>query len=252
MEKFLNKIHNMDIYKLLRLLPDKSIDCVYSDIDYNRGIVYGNKSYVKRFDHYISDYISLASESLRVLKDTGNAFFINYPKNNAFLWVKYLDSACYDCQEYVWIYNSNIGHSSNRFTTAHRSILHARKTKESVFYKDNVVEPYLNQNDKRIRQRMKNGSKGRSPYSWFYADLVKNVTKDKDGIRHPCVIPDKISSRLVRSVTNKGDIVLILFAGSGSEIDVCRKLERQWISAELNENYCEKIERRLDRQILTF
>lgn len=252
MKKFLNKIHNMDIYELLRLLPDNSIDCIYSDIDYNKGIVYDGKSYTKGFDHYISDYIHLASESVRVLKNTGSAFFINYPRNNAFLWTKYLDAACGDVQEYIWSYRANIGHSPNRFTTAHRSILHARKTKSSVFYKENVAEPYINQSDKRIRKLMKSGSKGRSPYSWFYADLVKNVTKDKDMINHPCVIPDKISALLIQSVTMPGDIVLILFAGSGSEIDVCRKLDRSWISADLSRNYCERIQKRLDNQILTF
>lgn len=252
MKKFLNKIHNIDIYELLRKLPDDSINCVYSDIDYNRGVVYDGKSYTKRFDQYISDYIHLASESMRVLKNTGSAFFINYPLNNAFLWVNYLHSACSDVQQYIWTYNSNIGHSPNRFTTAHRSVLHARKTKNSVFYKDNVAEPYINQDDKRVKGRIESGSKGRAPYSWFYADLVKNVTKEKEIIKHPCVIPDKVSALLIQSVTMPGDVVLILFAGSGSEIDVCRKLERSWISADLSKNYCEKIRKQLNSQFFEF
>ena len=252
MKRFLNKIHNKDINELLRELPDNSIDCIYSDIDYNVGIKYGGKSYTRIFSEYISDYIHLASESLRVLKDTGSAFFINYPKNNAFLWVNFLENACYDVQEYVWIYRSNIGHSPRRFTTAHRSILHCTKSKDSKFRKDNVAEPYVNPTDKRVRKLLKKGSKGRSPYSWFYADMVKNVSKWYKKVDHPCVIPDKVSSMLIQSVTDPGDTVLILFAGSGSEIDVCRKLGRNWISAELNDEYCEHIERRLDNYVLTF
>jgi len=252
MKKYLNKIHNMDIQELLRELPDRSIDCIYSDIDYNVGIRYKGKSYSKAFDKYISDYIALAAESVRVLKDTGSAFFINYPKNNTFLWANFLENACHDVQEYVWVYNSNIGHSPRRFTTAHRSILHCMKTKESKFCKDNVAEPYINQTDRRVRKLMKNGSKGRSPYSWFYADMVKNVSKWNKKLDHPCVIPDKVSSLLIKSVTDPKDTVLILFAGSGSEIEVCRKLDRNWISAELNEEYCEHIEKKLDNEILIF
>jgi len=221
-------------------------------VDYNAGIKYKGKSYTKDFNKYIGDYISLAAESTRVLKPTGSAFFINYPRNNAYLWSHLLDNVYYDVQEYVWIYRSNIGHSSRRFTTAHRSILHCMKTKESKFYKDNVAEPYVNQNDRRIRKLIKDGSKGRSPYSWFYADMVKNVSKWNKKIDHPCVIPDKISSLLIKSVTKPKDTVLILFAGSGSEIDVCRKLGRNWISAELNEEYCEHIEKKLDNEILIF
>jgi DNA modification methylase len=252
MKEFLNKIHNKNISELMRELPDESVDCIYSDVDYNKGIKYGGISYTKAFNEYIGDYITLAAESTRVLKDTGSAFFINYPRNNAYLWARYLDSAYYDVQEYVWIYNSNIGHSPRRFTTAHRSILHCMKSKESKFYKENVAEPYINQNDKRIRKLVKNGSKGRSPYSWFYADLVKNVSKWYKKTDHPCVIPDRVSALLIKSVTIPGDVVLILFAGSGSEIDVCRRLGRGWISADLDSDYCERIEKKLDKHIITF
>lgn len=251
-ENYINKIHHMDIKELLRKLPSNSIDCVYSDIDYNVGIKYGGKSYSKAFKDYISEYIDLASESIRVLSPTGSAFFINYPRNNAYVWVNYLDSACHDVQEYVWFYRSNIGHSRKRFTTAHRTILHCMKSSKSVFYKNNVVEPYINQNDKRIKQRMHSGHKGRAPYSWIYADMVKNVTKSSQKIDHPCVIPDKVSSLLIKSVTKPGDTVLVLFAGSGSEIDVCRKLERNWIAADLSSEYCEHIERKLENPILIF
>jgi DNA modification methylase len=252
MHRFINKIHNMDIHALLRLLPDRSVDMVYSDIDYNKGIKYGDKRYTKHFNDYMSDYISLASESTRVLKNSGSAFFINYPRNNAYLWTRYLDDAYDDVQEYVWIYNSNIGHSPKRFTTAHRSILHCMKTQGSKFFKDQVAEPYLNQNDRRVRRLMKGGSKGRSPYSWFYADMVKNVSKWHKNVDHPCVIPDKVSALLIQSVTEPGDVILILFAGSGSEIDICRTLKRNWIAADLSEEYCEHIEKRLDKHILTF
>jgi len=59
------------------VLPNKCIDMVYGDPDYNVGIKYGNKSYIKTFNEYIAWYIELARESLRVLEDTGNMFLIN-------------------------------------------------------------------------------------------------------------------------------------------------------------------------------
>lgn len=70
---------------------------------------------------------------MRVLKDDGNLFMINYPKQNAYLRVKFLDDNAYSVNDYVWIYNSNIGHSSKHFTTAHRSILHSTKSKYNNF-----------------------------------------------------------------------------------------------------------------------
>jgi DNA modification methylase len=250
MEIELNKVYNVDVMELLKKIPNNYINLVFSDIDYNVGLTYNNKSYTKPFDIYIDNYINLAKECHRVLRNDGNSFFINYAKNNAFLWVRYLNDTFYDVQEYVWIYNSNIGHSPTRFTTAHRTILHCRKTKNSVFYKENVTQPYKNMNDKRIQARIAAGHKGRAPYSWFYADLVKNVSKNSKGIEHPCVIPEKVSSLLIKSVTKPEDIVLILFAGSGSEIEVCKKLKRNFISADIDQSYCEYIDSMLYKDSL--
>ncbi|MDD5038079.1 MAG: site-specific DNA-methyltransferase [Dehalococcoidales bacterium] len=244
-EEYLNKVFLKDIFGLLKELPDKSVDMIFGDPDYNVGVKYGDKSYIKTFDEYIGWYISLAKESLRVLKDTGNMFLINYPKQNAYLRVKYLDEACYEVYDYVWLYNTNVGHTPKRFTTAHRSILHCRKSKDSNFYKDNVAVPYLNPTDKRIRMNMANGSKGRMPYDWLYFDLVKNVSKEKT--IHACQIPQKLSELLIKSCTIPGDIVLVLFGGSGSEIEICKIFDRRYISAEVDENYYNMILDRLNK-----
>lgn len=234
-KKYLNQVLLMDIIELLKKLPDKSIDMVYGDPDYNVGIKYGDKSYTKTFNEYIDWYVDLARESLRVLKDDGNMFLINYPKQNAYLRVKYLDRACYEVSDYVWVYNTNVGHTPKRFTTAHRSILHCRKVKYNKFYKDNVSVPYKNPTDKRILRNLANGSKGRMPYDWFYFDLVKNVSREKTF--HACQIPQKLSEMLIQSCTMPNDNVLILFGGSGSEVEICKILKRQYISAEIDKKY---------------
>jgi DNA modification methylase len=242
-EKYLNKVFLRDIIAILKELPDKSVDMVYGDPDYNVGIKYGDKSYTKNFEEYIEWYIELAKESLRVLKDTGNMFFINYPKQNAYLRVKYLDSACYEVSDYVWVYNTNVGHSPKRFTTAHRSILHCRKTARNNFYKENVAVPYKNPTDKRILQNLANGSKGRMPYDWLYFDLVKNVSREKTF--HACQIPQRLAETLILSCTMPKDVILILFGGSGSEIAVAKALGRHFISAEIDKKYFDVIMDRL-------
>ena len=244
-DKYINKVFQKDIMEVLKELPAQSVDMVYGDPDYNVGIKYGDKSYTKTFKEYIEWYIELAKESLRVLKDTGNMFLINYPKQNAYLRVKYLDAACYKVSDYVWTYNTNVGHSPKRFTTAHRSILHCRKSKDNKFYKENVAVPYKNPTDKRILHNLANGSKGRMPYDWLYFDLVKNVSKEKTF--HACQIPQQLSEMLIKSCTMSGDVVLVLFGGSGSELEICKVLKRQYISAEIDEKYHKMIVDRLNK-----
>ncbi|GAB4408027.1 MAG: hypothetical protein OHK0053_34750 [Microscillaceae bacterium] len=121
--------------------------------------------------------------------------------------------------------------------------MHATKSKDNNFYKDNVAVPYQNPTDKRIKQRMAEGHLGRMPYSWFYFDLVKNVSKDKTF--HACQIPLDLVEMLIKSCTQENDDVFILFGGSGSEIVLCKELKRNFISCELHPEYYEMIQDRL-------
>ena len=43
------------------------------------------------------------------------------------------------------------------------------------------------------------------------------------------------------------DVVLILFGGSGSEVEVCKVLNRRYISAEIDETYYRMISDRLNK-----
>ena len=242
LEEFRNKVFNEDVLKVLRRIPDNSLDMVYGDPDYNVGINYNGTKYTQKWNDYIDWYIELTKECLRVLKPTGNLFMMNYPKQNSYLRVKYLDDNAYEVKDYVWVYNTNVGHSPKRFTTAHRSILHATKTKNNNFYKDNVAVPYQNPTDKRIKSLIAAGNAGRMPYDWFYFDLVKNVSKDKTV--HACQIPVKLVEMLIKSCTQENDDVFILFGGSGSELFACQNLKRNFISCELHAEYYKMI---LDR-----
>jgi SOS regulatory protein LexA len=244
LKNYLNKVYNGDVFELLRNLPDNSVDTVFGDPDYNVGIKYGDNNYTKKFDDYINWYTELTKEAMRVLKGDGNLFMMNYPQQNAHLRVKYLDSYFPYVNEYVWVYNTNVGHTPKRFTTAHRSILHVRKKADNKFYKDEVALPYKNPTDKRIKENLKNGSKGRMPYSWFEFNLVKNVSKEKTN--HACQIPQKLTEMLIKATTKPKDIVFILFGGSGAEIDVCKNLNRQFVSAEIDKKYCDIINKRLE------
>ena len=241
LEEFRNKVFNEDVLKVLKSIPNDSLDMIYGDPDYNVGINYAGKKYTKKWNDYIDWYIEVTNECMRILKPIGNLFMINYPKQNAHLRVKYLDHI-FNVNDYVWVYNTNVGHSPKKFTTAHRSILHVTKSKYNNFYKDHVALPYKNPNDKRIKERIENGHIGIMPYSWFYFNLVKNVSKDKTF--HSCQIPLQLVEMLIKASTKENDDCFILFGGSGSELVLCKNLGRNYISCELHHEYYKMI---LDR-----
>ena len=248
-EAYRNQVFNEDILDVLHRLPSGSVDCAFADPDYNVGVSYNDVTYRRKFGEYIDWCISWASETIRILKDEGNFFIINYPKNNAYLRTRYLDDACQAVNEYVWAYNTNVGHAKNKFTTAHRTILHATKSKKNRFFKDQVAQPYKNPTDHRIKENLRHGSRGRMPYSWLYFDLVKNVSREKTF--HSCQIPQSLSELLFRASTRSGDIVLVHFGGSGAELEVCKRLGRDFVSAEIDEKYYQMILDRLTRGKIT-
>jgi len=55
----------------------------------------------------------------------------------------------------------------------------------------------------------------------------------------------KLTEMLIKAATKPKDIVFVLFGGSGAEIDVCKNLNRQFISAEIDKKYCDIINDRL-------
>lgn len=243
--KLLDTVLCGDILDVMKSLKKngETYDCIYADPDYNVGIKYRNEDYSKSYNEYIEWCGQWSKLAYDLLDTKGNFFIINYPKNNAYLRVNYLDRIFYEVNEYVWVYNVNIGQSSRRFTTAHRTILHCKKSKDNNFYKDNVAVPYQNPKDRRIKANIRNGSKGRMPYSWFYFDLVKNVSKDKTF--HPCQIPQNLSKLLISSSTKIGDNVLILFAGSGNDVLSAIELKRNVKAIEIDPEYCDLIRKRI-------
>lgn len=234
-----------DVIEELKKLIEKGekFSCIYADPDYNVGIRYGNKAYRTKFKEYIQWCIDWSKLAHELLDEQGNFFIINYPENTSYLRVKYLDEAFHSVQEYVWVYNVNIGHSRSKFTRAHRTILHCTKSARNHFYKDNVAEPYQNPEDKRIKQLLQNGSKGRMPYSWLYFDLVKNVSRDKTF--HPCQIPRGLSKTLIGSCTKPTDKVLVLFTGSGNDVLSALELGTKVKTIDVNEDYCNLMKERI-------
>ena len=64
--------------------------------------------------------------------------------------------------------------------------------------------------------------------------------------RHPATKQECILERVILAGSNENDILLDPFGGSGTTASISQKLNRRWITIEINPEYCQIIENRLN------
>lgn len=238
-----HKIICGDCVEELRSMSSQSVDLIVTDPPFNIGKKYNSYVDKRSKEEYLCWCEGWLLECIRVLKDGGALYLFNYPENNALL-LPFLNRHLNFKRWMTWHYPTNTGMSPTNYTRSQHSILfYIKGKKPKVFNKNDIAEPYRNPTDKRIKERIKNGSRGKTPYDVFQFNLVKNVSKDKTD--HPCQIPVPLIEIFVKASSIKGDVVLDPFGGSFSTAHACKKLDRNSISIEIDPDYCEIGKKRL-------
>lgn len=70
-------------------------------------------------------------------------------------------------------------------------------------------------------------------------------TKDKIAYAHPAIFPEKLAEDHIISWSNKDDLILDPFMGSGTTAKMALKNERDFIGFELSQEYCDIAEKRI-------
>lgn len=79
---------------------------------------------------------------------------------------------------------------------------------------------------------------------WEYGVGMGQTTKDKEAYKHPALMPEDLAKDHIKSWSNKGDIVLDPFMGSGTTAKAAQELGRHYIGFEINPEYVEICQRR--------
>lgn len=226
MEKYLNKITCGDSYKLIKELPDKSVDCIYTDIPYlyvNGGLGHiemcertaRKKQELKDISNGI-DY-SILDEFKRVLK-----------KVNIFIWcskMQLLDIMTWGC-EYntdllVWCKTNPTPQTNNVWLPDLEYCVHIR-------------EKGVPLND------------GYELKSKYYISPANK--SDKDLFIHPTIKPLELVKRHLLHTTQPNDIVLDCFGGVATTAVACNEIGRQFILFEIEKKWCDIGNKRLNNE----
>lgn len=79
---------------------------------------------------------------------------------------------------------------------------------------------------------------------WRY-NVGSACTKDKIAYNHPAIFPEKLAQDHIFSWSNKGDVVLDPFCGSGTTAKMAMLTGRKFIGFEISAEYCDIAEKRI-------
>lgn len=237
-------------------IPDESVDLIVTSPPYNIDICYGNKTEngkitasksVKYSDNkaeneYREMLCSVFEECKRVLKKNGSVW-INI-KNRYIggeiippFWIRDYFSGFALKNLIIW--NFDWGGSTNkRFAPRYEFVFWFTKDKDCyTFNLSDVSVPAVNYRPDRYKTQMKN------PSDVWKIPMVSGNFLERTG--HPAQYPEKLVERIILAGSNKGDIVLDPFMGSGTTAVVAKKTGRKYIGYEIVPEYTEMANKRL-------
>ena len=238
----INLIHT-DALEGFQSISDSSVDLIIADPPYNLRKDYGNDSDNKSKEEYLKFTRSWLKEAVRVLKNNGTIYVFMGVRFISHLYIILEEECGLEFNSWiVWHYTQGMGKTKG-FSPRHDDILMFTKGKKPSFNLDDVRIP-----QKFYRQR--NNMRGANPGDvWEFSHVHYSNPNRKP---HPTQKPEGLVERLVLASSSKNALVLDPFSGSGTTARVCQQLERSFIGFEINSEYVEMTNERLNDAFESF
>jgi site-specific DNA-methyltransferase (adenine-specific) len=247
----LDKTIWQNTFEVLRYLPERSVDLLFADPPYNLSKTFNEQKFQRTSLHEYEEWLdSWLSLTIRLLKPASSIYICGdwrssaaihrigakyFKVQNRITWEREkgrgAKSNWKNCSEDIWFFTLSDNYTFNV---------------EAVKLKRQVIAPYTNANGlPKDWQEAENGRYRLTHPSNFWHDLTVPFWSMPENTEHPTQKPEKLLAKIILASSNENDVVLDPFAGSGTTAVVARKLNRHFISIELDEKYACLAEKRL-------
>jgi site-specific DNA-methyltransferase (adenine-specific) len=241
-------LYSGDCLTVLPFLKDAAVDAVFADPPFNLGKTYRAKVDDNRPDEeYVAWCKKWLAECVRVLKPGGSLFLYNIPKWNILLG-SHLTALGLTFRHWIAVSIKFGLPIPGRLYPCHYSLLYYCKGEKPKTFRS-VRTPIQTCRHCGGEIRDYGGHRdAMNPKGVNLTDVWDDIPpvrhwKFKSKKRKANQLSTKLLTRVVELSTQKGDIVLDPFGGSGTTFDVCERRERHWIGIELDN--CDVIVERL-------
>jgi modification methylase len=248
----LGQILDGDCIEAMRALPDASIDCVFADPPYNLQLggdlnrpdgseVDAVTDDWDRFDSFqaYDDFTrAWLTEARRVLKPDGSLWVIGSYHNIYRVGAILQDIGFWILNDIVWRKTNPMPNfKGTRFTNAHETLIWASQGEKARYHFNYRAMKTLNDE---LQMRS----------DWVLPICSGGERLKENGKKaHPTQKPEALLYRVLLATTEKGDVVLDPFFGTGTTGAVAKRLGREWIGCEREPFYREVAKRRIDREL---
>lgn len=221
------KLFKGDAIEILKKIEPKSVDLIFADPPYNlSGENYltcksgkiakcnkGTWDQIKDIHEFNKKWVE---ECIRVLKDTGTIWISGTLHNHPSIGVILKQLNLWIINDIIWFKpNAPPLIQKNRFVPSTEVIWVASKSKRYYFNYE-------------IAKRISNGKQMRNLWE---------IPAERHKTSHPTEKPEKLLERIVLIGSKEGDSILDPFMGSGTTGVVAKRLNRNFIGIEIDENY---------------
>jgi site-specific DNA-methyltransferase (adenine-specific) len=210
---FYNRIICGDSLRVLKDLPDRSVDLIITDPPYGDNIGYGRRNIRIQGNEHPLLALMVMSASYRVLKRNSNAYMFCGSKHIGFLRAFFMSYTRFKIRDVV-IWDKAIRGRGYGFRRQYECILVLEKGKPR----------YRNPGLPNLIRAARVGT-----------------------LEHPHTKPLELIKTLLRQSSDEGDVILDPFLGSGTTVIAAHHLNRHYIGIEIDPRYYELAKARLKR-----
>ncbi len=246
---FKNKIINGDTLEELKKIPRETFDLIFADPPYNlqlkSELTRPDRSKVsavndkwdqfknfKKYDDFTCEWLS---ECKRILKKDGAIWVIGTYHNIFRVGTIIQNLGFWILNDVIWNKNNPMPNfRGTRFTNAHETLIWASKSEKSKYTFNYQSLKCLN-DDLQMRS------------NWNLPICNGSERLKKDGKKiHSTQKPEALLHRILLATSNKNDLILDPFLGSGTTAAVAKKLGRNYCGIEKEKIYFKAAEQRLN------
>jgi site-specific DNA-methyltransferase (adenine-specific) len=251
----LNKVRNRiicgDAFEVLQKLPHKKFDLLFADPPYNLNKDFGTEKFrQKSLDDYEAWLKSWLLLCIPLLTPTASIYICGDWRSSSA--IQRVGMKYFRLQNRItWEREKGRGAKQNWKSTAEDIWFFTFSEKftfnvNAVKIKRKVIAPYTDNGVPKDWEKTVSGGFRLTHPSNIWTDISVPFWSMPENTDHPTQKPEKLLAKIILASTNTGDLVLDPFTGSGTTAAAAKKLGRDFVAVESDENYCLLAQKRLE------